>query len=67
MENTQIKQKSRKRNENDIVKVAVAYGDGIGPEIMDANLRILDAAGANIKPERIDIGEKFICLVTLLE
>jgi len=58
MENTQIKQKSRKRNENDIVKVAVAYGDGIGPEIMDATLRILDAAGANIKPERIDIGEK---------
>ena len=58
MENTQIKQKSRKRNEKDIVKVAVAYGDGIGPEIMDATLRILDAAGANIKPERIDIGEK---------
>ena len=25
-------------------RVAVAYGDGIGPEIMDATLRILQAA-----------------------
>lgn len=58
MENTQIKQKSRKINENDVVKIAVAYGDGIGPEIMDATLRILDAAGANIQPEPIEIGEK---------
>ena len=58
MENTQIKQKSKRTNENDVVKVAVAYGDGIGPEIMDATLRILDAAGANIQPERIEIGEK---------
>lgn len=39
------------------VKVAVAKGDGIGPEIMDATLRILKAAGANIDPEFIDIGE----------
>ena len=58
MENTQIKQKVRKANENDVVKVAVAYGDGIGPEIMEATLRILDAAGANIQPEKIEIGEK---------
>ncbi len=40
------------------VKVAIAKGDGIGPEIMDATLRILDAAGAKITPEFIDIGEK---------
>ncbi|GHB85837.1 NADP-dependent isocitrate dehydrogenase [Persicitalea jodogahamensis] len=39
-------------------KVTVAYGDGIGPEIMDATLRILDAAGAKIEPEVIEIGEK---------
>lgn len=38
--------------------VTVAYGDGIGPEIMAATLRILDAAGAAITPETIDIGEK---------
>lgn len=37
--------------------VTIAYGDGIGPEIMDATLRILDAAGAAIEPEIITIGE----------
>ena len=40
------------------VKVAVANGDGIGPEIMKATLRILEAAGANIEPEFIELGEK---------
>lgn len=38
--------------------ITVAYGDGIGPEIMTAVLRILDAAGAQILPEVIDVGEK---------
>ncbi len=40
------------------VKIAVAQGDGIGPEIMDATLRILRAAGANIEPEFIELGEQ---------
>jgi isocitrate dehydrogenase len=39
-------------------KITVAYGDGIGPEIMEATLRILDAAGAQIETEVIEIGEK---------
>ncbi len=39
------------------VKVAVAIGDGIGPEITQATLKILKAAGAPIKPEFIDVGE----------
>lgn len=38
-------------------KITVAYGDGIGPEIMKAALDILDAAGANIEPEVIEIGK----------
>ncbi|PIQ44011.1 MAG: isocitrate dehydrogenase [Gammaproteobacteria bacterium CG11_big_fil_rev_8_21_14_0_20_46_22] len=38
--------------------ITVAYGDGIGPEIMAATLRILEAAGANIAPEVIEVGEK---------
>jgi isocitrate dehydrogenase len=38
--------------------ITVAYGDGIGPEIMTAVLRILEAAQAPIKPEKIEIGEK---------
>ncbi|PZA07366.1 MULTISPECIES: NADP-dependent isocitrate dehydrogenase [unclassified Meiothermus] len=37
--------------------ITVAYGDGIGPEIMEAVLEILDAAGAQIAPEVIEIGE----------
>jgi isocitrate dehydrogenase len=40
------------------IPITVARGDGIGPEIMDATLRVLDAAGAQIAPEFIDVGEK---------
>ena len=39
-------------------KITVAYGDGIGPEIMQATLDILIAAGAQIETEVIEIGEK---------
>ena len=39
------------------VPITVAYGDGIGPEIMDASLRVLKAAGAAIAEEVIEIGE----------
>src|SRR5690606_11496956 len=38
--------------------ITVAKGDGIGPEIMDAVLTILEGAGAAIEPEFIEIGEK---------
>ena len=38
--------------------IAVAYGDGIGPEIMEATLRILHAAGAQIEIHPIEIGER---------
>lgn len=40
------------------VPITVAYGDGIGPEIMTASLRILEAAGARLDVETIEIGEK---------
>ncbi len=40
------------------VPITVARGDGIGPEIMDATLRILEAAGAALDIEEIEIGEK---------
>jgi len=39
-------------------KITVAYGDGIGPEIMKATLRILDAANAPLEYEEIQIGEQ---------
>lgn len=38
--------------------ITVAYGDGIGPEIMAATLQMLDAAGAQLAIEDIEIGEK---------
>jgi isocitrate dehydrogenase len=38
--------------------VTIARGDGIGPEIMDATLRILEGAGARLDIEEIEIGEK---------
>lgn len=40
------------------VPVTVAFGDGIGPEIMKASLKILVAAGAKMAIEPIDIGER---------
>lgn len=39
-------------------KITVAKGDGIGPEIMDATLSIIMAAGAQIEIEEIEVGEK---------
>lgn len=33
--------------------ITVAYGDGIGPEIMAATLNIIKAAGARIEIEEI--------------
>ncbi len=40
------------------VPITVAFGDGIGPEIMKASLNVLLAGGADIAVEPIDIGEK---------
>lgn len=38
--------------------ITVAHGDGIGPEIMDAVLQILDAAEAPLRYDTIEIGRK---------
>jgi isocitrate dehydrogenase len=40
------------------VPITVAYGDGIGPEIMKASLKILLAAGAELDVETIEVGEQ---------
>lgn len=39
--------------------ITVAYGDGIGPEIMEATLKVLKEAGAAIQIETIEVGQKF--------
>ncbi|MFN8699906.1 MAG: NADP-dependent isocitrate dehydrogenase [Flavobacteriales bacterium] len=41
-----------------MTRITVAKGDGIGPEIMDATLAVLKAAGANIEVDEIEVGEK---------
>lgn len=38
--------------------ITIAKGDGIGPEIMDATLSVLQAAGAQLQIDEIEIGEK---------
>lgn len=41
-----------------MTKITVAKGDGIGPEIMDATIDIIKAAGARIEIDEIEVGEK---------
>lgn len=43
---------------NKTPRITVAHGDGIGPEIMAATLNIMEAAGANVAIDTIEIGEK---------
>ncbi len=40
-------------------RITVAKGDGIGPEIMNATLKIVLAAGAELAIDEIEIGENF--------
>jgi len=40
------------------MKITIAKGDGIGPEIMEATLRILKASGAELEFDEIEVGEK---------
>ena len=39
-------------------KITIAYGDGIGPEIMNATLHVLESAGARLEYDKIAIGEQ---------
>ncbi len=39
-------------------RITIAKGDGIGPEIMDATLSVIMAAGAQIEIDEIEVGEK---------
>ncbi len=41
-----------------MTRITIAKGDGIGPEIMDATLRIILAAGAQLEIDEIEVSEK---------
>lgn len=47
-----------KQKTKTMTRITVAKGDGIGPEIMDAVLSVLSAAGAEIETDEIEVGEK---------
>jgi isocitrate dehydrogenase len=40
------------------IPITVAYGDGIGPEIMEATLSVLRESGARLAIETIEVGER---------
>lgn len=58
METLQEKQTGTSKGAETLVPITVAHGDGIGPEIMNATLAVLKAAGARIQIEEIEVGEK---------
>lgn len=42
----------------DMSRITIARGDGIGPDILESTLRVLDAAGAGLSYDEIKIGEQ---------
>ena len=53
-----LPEESEKTNMSKPIPVTVARGDGIGPEIMEATLRVLEAGGAQLDIEEIEVGEE---------
>jgi isocitrate dehydrogenase len=47
-------------SKSDSRKIAVAHGDGVGPEITDAVLHVISAAAPNLQFERVEIGERAV-------
>ena len=41
------------------LKIATAYGDGIGPEIMRASIKVLEAIKVPLTFERVEMGKEF--------
>jgi isocitrate dehydrogenase len=58
MVNTQLQTETQEVSKAKKTPITVAYGDGIGPEIMEATIRILKKAGAMLEMDEIEIGEK---------
>ncbi|MBT8223653.1 MAG: NADP-dependent isocitrate dehydrogenase [Eudoraea sp.] len=58
MENSLLLKSEKNEISAKNTKIAIAQGDGIGPEIMKATLKIMKAAGAEIETEPMEIGEQ---------
>ena len=48
-------------------KIAVAKGDGIGPEIMDAVLHVFNAAKVPLQYEVVEMGKWVLTKVSAME
>lgn len=57
----------KKINHKQMQRVTIAKGDGIGPEIMDATLKIIKAAVAQLRFDKIEVGEKVYLKGRVLE
>ncbi len=44
----------------DMKRITLIKGDGIGPEVVKATVKVVKAAGAQIKWEEVDAGEAAI-------
>ncbi|MCO6486894.1 MAG: NADP-dependent isocitrate dehydrogenase [Phaeodactylibacter sp.] len=55
---TSLESQTRSVSSTEPTTITIAYGDGIGREIMEATLSILEAAGAELKYEEARIGEQ---------
>ena len=54
----QMEKKTEQNHKITKASIAVAEGDGIGPEIMAATLQILEKSGAQLDIHKVEIGEK---------
>jgi len=43
---------------SDVTPITIAYGDGIGPEIMEATIAIMRKAGAQVRFDSVEIGAR---------
>jgi isocitrate dehydrogenase len=48
----------QKINHKQMPRITIAKGDGRGPEIMDVTLKIIKAAVAQLRFDKIEVGEK---------
>lgn len=50
---------------NHFIPITIAYGDGTGPEIMEAVLYLLKEASVPLRIEIVEIGEKLYTYMVL--
>lgn len=57
MDHTSALTNHQTESDKELTRISFAYGDGIGREIMEATLRVLEAAGASLAYDEVQIGK----------